>query len=51
MNDAGRKWYFKVKKVLMGLGYKKYCYNHCLFMYKVEGQLAGILLWRQRPCC
>ena len=44
MNDAGRKWYFKVEKVLTGLGCKKSLYNHCLFSYKVDGHLAGIIL-------
>ena len=44
MNNAGRKWYFKVAKVLMRLGCMMSRYNHCLFMYKVNGKLAGILL-------
>ena len=33
MNDAGRKCYFKVEKVLTGLGCKKARYSHRLFMY------------------
>ena len=46
MNDAGRKWYLKVEKVLTGLGCKKSLYDHCLFSYKVNGELGGIiLLW------
>ena len=44
MNDAGRKWYLKVEKVLTGLGCRKSLYDHCLFSYKVNGELAGILL-------
>ena len=48
MNDAGRKWYFKVEKVLTGLGCEKSRYDHCLFTYKVNGQLPGILLRRQQ---
>ena len=46
MNDAGRRWYFKVEKVLTSLGCKKSLYDHCLFSYRVGGELAGIiLLW------
>ena len=33
-----------MEKVLTGLGCEKSCYDHCLFIYKVDGQLAGILL-------
>ena len=44
MSNAGRKWYFKVEKVLTGIGCKKSRYDHCLFTYKVDVQLAGILL-------
>ena len=44
MNDAGRRWYLKVEKVLTSLGCRKSLYDHCLFSYKVGGELAGILL-------
>ena len=46
MNDAGRRWYFRVEQVLTSLGCKKSLYDHCLFSYRVGGELAGIiLLW------
>ena len=46
MNDAGRKWFFKVEETLVRLGCVKSKYDHCLFTYRKAGQLAGIiLLW------
>lgn len=46
MNDAGRKWFFKVEETLGRLGCVKSKYDHCLFTYRKAGQLAGIiLLW------
>ena len=33
---VGRKWYFRVEKVLTGLGCKKSQYDHCIFTYKVQ---------------
>ena len=44
MYDSGRKWYFKVEEVLHRLGCKKAKLDHCLFTYRVQGVLEGIML-------
>ena len=44
LNDAGRKWYFRVEQVLRSLGYLKSLYGHCLFSYRVNGKLNGVIL-------
>jgi hypothetical protein len=44
MNDAGRKWYFKVEKTLSKLGCKKSQLDHCLFTSRLNNTLAGIIL-------
>ena len=31
LNDAGRRWYFRMEQVLTSLGCKKSLYDHCLF--------------------
>ena len=46
MNDAGRRWFLKVESALLRLGCEKSKYDHCLFVFRVNGSLAGIiLLW------
>ena len=46
MNDAGRRWFFKVEESLVTLGCEKSKYDHCLFVYRLCRELAGIiLLW------
>ena len=44
MNDAGRKWYFKVEETLNRLGCSKSKLDHCLFISTKNAQLIGILL-------
>ena len=44
MNDSGRKWYFKVEEVLEKLECKKSKLDHCLFTYRPEDKLEGIIL-------
>ena len=44
MYDSGRKWYFKVEEVLVRLGCKKARLDHCLFMFRPEEELEGIML-------
>ena len=44
MNDAGRKWYFKVEETLSKLGCKKSQLDHCLFTSWLNNNLAGIIL-------
>ena len=44
MNDAGRKWYFKVGDTLSDLGCEKSKLDHCLFFYRIDGVLCGLLL-------
>ena len=44
MNDAGRKWYFKVEETLTSLGCKKAKLDHCLFVSRMNNSLAGIIL-------
>ena len=44
MNDSGRKWYFKVEEVLESLEFKKAKLNHCLFTYRPDDKLEGIIL-------
>ena len=46
MNDAGRKWFFKVEATLSQLACRKSKYDHCLFYYRTGDRLEGIiLLW------
>ena len=44
MNDSGRKWYFKVEEVLESFGCKKARLDHCLFLYRPDESLQGIML-------
>ena len=44
MNDAGRKWFLKVEEVLKSLKCQKSSLDHCLFYYRVNNKLEGILL-------
>ena len=44
MNDAGRRWYFKVEETLTNLGAEKSKLDHCLFTYKEQGVLCGVML-------
>jgi hypothetical protein len=45
MNDAGRRWFFKVEGALVSMGCNQSKLDHCLFNYKdSEGNVAGILL-------
>ena len=44
MNDAGRRWYFKVEESLTNLGAIKSKLDHCLFTYKENDVLCGIML-------
>ena len=46
MNDAGRKWFLKLGQTLEEIGCRKSKYDHCLFMYKNDNGLQGlVLLW------
>ena len=44
MNDAGRRWFFKVEETLVSLGCKQSSLDHCLFFYRTKGELQGIIL-------
>ena len=44
MNDAGRRWFFKVEETLVSLGCKQSKLDHCLFFYRGKGELKGIIL-------
>ena len=44
MNDAGRRWFFKVEETLVTLGCKQSSLDHCLFFYRSKGELKGIIL-------
>ena len=44
MNDAGRKWFFKVEETLVTLGCGKSKFDHCLFYYREKNDLTGLIL-------
>ena len=44
MNDAGRKWFLKVKETLEKLGCSQSKLDHCLFHFKSSNKLDGILV-------
>ena len=46
MNDAGRRWYYKIEETLKQLGCYRSKYDHCLFFYRINDVLSGlILIW------
>ena len=47
MNDVGRRWFFKVEESMVKLGCEKSKFNHCLFVYREQGRMAGIILPRR----
>ena len=44
MNDAGRKWYFKLEETLTKLNCQKSKLDHCLFVSRSDQSLQGIIL-------
>ena len=44
MNDAGRKWFFKVEEMLKKLGCQQAKLDHCKFFYNNGGRLDRIIL-------
>ena len=43
LGDASRKWYLKVKNILLRLGVKMSIYDEALFYYHVNGVLSGLI--------
>ena len=43
LGDASRKWYLKVKNILLRLGVKMSIYDEALFYYHVKGILHGLI--------
>ena len=43
LGDASRKWYLKVKNVLLSLGVEMSIYDEALFYYHVNGVLQGLM--------
>ena len=44
MNDAGRRWFLKVEVTLASLGCAQSKLDHCLFHFKSDNKLDGILV-------
>ena len=44
MNDAGRRWLFKVKTCLEQLKCTQSSLDPCLFFYHKDGNLSGIMI-------
>ena len=43
LGDASRKWYLKVKNLLLSLGVKMSIYDEALFFYHVNGTVHGLV--------